>query len=100
MPVWTSATEDEPLAAVDESVRNPPVPVALARDRLQMSNQMSDIVVQRLLLAGLELQSARGLMDSHPAAEKVDAAIDSLDQAVRDIQDILFDIRRGHVPSG
>jgi signal transduction histidine kinase len=96
MPAWSSVADDGAIPEVDESTLNAPVALNLARDRIRIATDMSDIVVQRLLLAGLDLQSARGLMDSHLAAGKVEAAIDRIDEAIRDIRNIVFDIHGAH----
>jgi signal transduction histidine kinase len=98
MPAWSPVAEDAAIPEVDESTISAPVPLNLGRDRIRIATDMSDIVVGRLLLAGLDLESARWLMDSHPAAGKVEAAIDRIDEAIRDIRNIVFDIHRPRSP--
>ena len=44
---------------------------------------LNDIVVRRLLAAGLHLQGALGLLGDHPASVKICPATDELDQAIR-----------------
>jgi hypothetical protein len=61
---------------------------------------MNDIVVYRLFSAGLSLQTALGLMDGHPAAGKVQEAIDELDVAIADFRTVLFDHHQPGPPSG
>jgi hypothetical protein len=65
---------------------------------------MNDVVVHRLLSAGLALETALGLMGDHPGAAKVQKAIGELDLAIRDFRNVLFDHQgpnRGHgIPSG
>jgi hypothetical protein len=94
MPWVPSVPDDGAILSCDESSLKAPVSINLARDRLRIANHMSDIAVRRLLLAGLKLESAKGLMDNHPAAANVEAAIDQVDAAIHDIRDILFDVRR------
>jgi signal transduction histidine kinase len=98
MPAWQPVANDRARPEVDESTLGALAPLNLARDRIRIASDMSDMVVQRLLLAGLDLQSAHGRMDSHPAAGKVEAAIDRIDEVIQDIRDIVFDINRTHSP--
>ena len=63
----------------------------LAQDRDRIAADMTDIVVRRLFAAGFALETALGLMDSHPGAGKVREAIDQLDLAIRDVRNIVFD---------
>jgi hypothetical protein len=56
-----------------------------------------------LLTAGLDLQAALGLIGDHPASSKIRHAVDELDQAIRDIQDIrntIVDHPAGQQPPG
>ena len=62
-----------------------------AEDRERIARGLSDVVVRRLLTAGQDLQAALGLMGDHPASGKVRHAADEMDQAIRDIQDTIFD---------
>ena len=41
-----------------------------------------------LFTAGLDLQAALGLIGDHPASSKICHAVDELDRAIRNIQDI------------
>jgi len=59
---------------------------------------LNDVVVRRLLTAGLELQAALGLMGEHPASGKICHAVDELDQAIRDIRDTISDHPAGERP--
>jgi hypothetical protein len=56
-----------------------------------MAQGLSVIVVHRLFAAGLDLQTALGLIGGHPATEKVQHALGELDQAIRDIRNTVFD---------
>ncbi len=55
------------------------------------------MVIRRIFAAGLDLQSALGLLgergagSGHPAASKIWHATDQLDRAIRDLRDILFE---------
>jgi hypothetical protein len=59
-----------------------------ADDRERIAVALNDVVIRRLLTAGLALQAALGLMSDHPASGKICHAVDELDQAIRDIRDI------------
>jgi hypothetical protein len=51
---------------------------------------LDDIVVQRLLAAGLDLQGALGLVSDPLVTDLLDRAIGELDQAIRDLRDTIF----------
>ena len=77
-------------------------PAAVSRDPSEdhdeLAQRMNDVVVRRIFAAGLDLQGALLLIGEQPGASKVHHAIDEMDQAIRDIRDILFDrsYRRPH----
>jgi hypothetical protein len=54
---------------------------------------LNDIVIRRLLAAGLDLQGALGLLGDHPASVKIGHATDELDRAIQDIRDAIFRAR-------
>ncbi|HXS61319.1 MAG TPA: hypothetical protein VN767_00490 [Streptosporangiaceae bacterium] len=58
-----------------------------AEDRERIAAGSNDVVVRRLLAAGLDLQDALGLLGDHPASAKICHARDELDQAIRDIRE-------------
>ena len=72
----------------------------LVQDRDRIAADMNDIVVHRLFAAGLVLETALGLMGSHPGAGKVREAIGELDLAIRDIRNVVFDHRQPDPLSG
>lgn len=63
----------------------------LTEDHDRIAQDISDIVVRRILAAGLDLQVALGLIGDHRGAGKIWHAIGELDQAVKDMRDIIFD---------
>lgn len=75
------------------------VALRLAQDRDRIAAGVNDVVVRRMFAAGLGLESALALMGDHRAAGKVRQAISDLDQAVRDLRDIVFDHRRSDPPA-
>lgn len=77
---------------------SPPTASPSPRDHHdQMAQRMNDVVVWRIVAAGLDLQAALSLIGEHRAAmdhraaTKVCHAIDELDLAIRDLRDILFE---------
>ena len=70
-----------------------------AEDRAQIAAGMNDIVVSRLLAAGLALEAGAGPIGDHRAAGKVQQAISELDLAVRDLRDMVFDHHPPDLPA-
>ena len=104
MPTSLSVPGDGAIPDLDEPrvrpMRGPPparsgesaeVMLRLAQEHDRIAVGMTDIVVYRLFSTGLSLQTALGLMDGHPAAGKVQEAIDELDLAIADFRTVLFD---------
>jgi hypothetical protein len=77
----------------------PPVRIpGQAEDRERIATGLNDVVVRRLRTAGEDLQAALGLTAGHPANGKIRHAVDELDQAIRDIPDMIFDRPAGGQP--
>jgi hypothetical protein len=72
--------------------------LSLAEDHKRIAQGLNDVVVRRLVTAGLDLQAALGLMGDHPASGKICHAVDELDQAIGDIRDTVFDHLAGDRP--
>jgi signal transduction histidine kinase len=62
----------------------------LTEDRDRIASEITDVVVHRLYSAGLDLQSALGLLDGHRAGAGIQHAIAELDQAISDLRDSVF----------
>jgi hypothetical protein len=62
----------------------------LTQDHDRIAQGINDVVVRRIFAAGLDLQAALGLIGEHRGASKIWHAIDELDQAVKDIRDIIL----------
>jgi signal transduction histidine kinase len=71
----------------------------MVQDRDRIAGDMTDLVVRRLFSAGLTLETALGLMGDHPGAGKVHDAVGELDLAIRDIRNVVFDLRQPDPPS-
>ncbi len=63
----------------------------LTEDHDRIAQRMNDVVVRRIFAAGLDLETALGLIGDHSGAGKIHHALDELDQAIRDIRDTIFD---------
>ena len=114
----TAATTPAPAERRVEPTRGPPpgtaqaveggsgpaeAILALAEDHERIALGLNDIVVRPLFTAGLDLQAALRLIGDHPASSKIRHAVDELDQAIRDIQDIrntIVDHPAGQQPPG
>ena len=71
----------------------------LVQDRDRIAGAMTDLVVRRLFSAGLALETALGLIGDYPGAGKVQDAIGELDLAIRDVRNVVFDLRQPDPPS-
>ena len=79
------APPDNGAAAPAELIRY------LTQDHDRIAQGLNDVVVRRIVAAGLDLQAALGLIGEHRGASKIWHAIEELDQAVKDIRDTIFD---------
>ena len=64
-----------------------------AEDQDRIAQGLNGVVVRRLFAAGLDLEIALGLIGDDRASSEVCRAIDELDEAVKDIRDVVFDSR-------
>ena len=73
----------------------------LTRDRDRIAGALNDVVINRIFSAGLELETALGLLNGHRgAAGKVREALGELELAIRDIRNFVFDHHQPDPPSG
>ena len=61
-------------------------------DHDRIAQNLNDVVVHRLFSAGLTLETALGLMDGHRVTDRIQLAIDELDQAIRDLRDTVWPV--------
>ncbi len=79
-------------ARLDDKGRHLGATVTLSLGRSEpLVTLVNDLLVQRLLSAGLSLQKALGMLGDHPAAGNVGDAVSDLDLAIRDFRSFLFD---------
>ena len=66
--------------------------VAVFEDRDRIGRDLHDLVIQRLFAVGLALEGAASLPDKTAMGERVSAAVDDIDQTIRDIRRTIFEI--------
>ncbi len=64
--------------------------VALLEERERIARDLHDLVIQRIFAAGLMLQSAERFGIDPEAAERVNRAVDELDETIRQIRSTVF----------
>jgi hypothetical protein len=62
----------------------------LAEDRDRIAHGLNNVVIHRLFAAGLDLQTALGLIGEHGAAAEIHHAVGELDQAITDLRNTVF----------
>ena len=114
MPASSAAAGDGAIPEPDEPRIQPaygPLPgsigdpaevtLLLVQDRDRIAGALNDVVIHRIVSAGLALETALGLLDGHRgAAGKVREALGELDLAIRDIRNVVFDHHQPDPPSG
>lgn len=65
--------------------------LAVFEDRDRIARDLHDLVIQRLFATGMQLQGTMRLEDvPAPAAERIDKAVDELDETIREIRQTIF----------
>lgn len=69
--------------------------LAVQEDRERISRELHDGVIQTLFSIGMGLESARSLLPGDPARvdERLNAAVDGLDGAIRELRNYIFRLR-------
>ncbi|KOG86192.1 histidine kinase, partial [Streptomyces varsoviensis] len=67
--------------------------LALLRDRDRIARDLHDLAIQRLFATGMTLQSAGRLIENPEAAERVERAVDDLDETIKIIRTTIFALR-------
>ena len=62
-------------------------------ERERIGRDLHDTVIQRLFALGMSLQSIERLA-AGPVAERIDHAVDGLDEVIRDIRETIFRLER------
>jgi signal transduction histidine kinase len=72
--------------------------LAVVSDRDRIARDLHDLVIQRLFATGLQLQGMRSIVVNPEVGERLDKAVDDLDQTIRDIRTTIFELQ--HRPGG
>lgn len=64
------------------------------RERETLAADLNGAVINRIFAAGLTLQGIRRLLDDRRLQERLDVALEELDEAINDLRKILFDYER------
>lgn len=64
--------------------------LTLSEDRARIARDLHDEVIQRVFAVGLSLQSLTRLIDSEVALERINMAIDDLDETIKQIRTTIF----------
>ena len=70
--------------------------LVLVADRDRIARDLHDLVIQRLFATGLQLQGARRLTPSPEGRERIDTAVQELDQAIRDIRSTIYELQHAN----
>jgi signal transduction histidine kinase len=67
--------------------------LAVVSDRDRIARDLHDLVIQRLFATGLQLQGVRGMVVNPDVGERLEKAVDDLDQTIRDIRTTIFELQ-------
>jgi signal transduction histidine kinase len=67
--------------------------LAVVSDRDRIARDLHDVVIQRLFATGLQLQGMRSMVVNPEVGERLDKAVDDLDQTIRDIRTTIFELQ-------
>ncbi len=70
--------------------------VAVFEDRDRIARDLHDLVIQRLYATGISLQGTLPLIAVPEAADRVNGAVDSLDETIREIRSSIFALQVRH----
>lgn len=73
--------------------------LAVVEDRDRIARDMHDHVIQRLFATGLSLQAASRFATHPLVRERLEEAVDSLDVAIKDIRQTIFELHRTRAAS-
>jgi signal transduction histidine kinase len=67
--------------------------LALFEDRDRIARDLHDLVIQRLFATGMSLQAATALIGDPEVIDRVDKAVDALDETIRDIRAAIISLQ-------
>jgi len=72
--------------------------LALFADRDRIARDLHDQVIQRLFATGMSLQGAVARIGDDEAARRVNTSVDALDETIRDIRSVIFELQAHDQP--
>ena len=66
--------------------------LAILEDRHRIASDLHDIVIQKLFAAGMYLEGASAMVTEPKARERVDAAVEAMDTAIKDLRASIFEL--------
>jgi signal transduction histidine kinase len=72
--------------------------LALFEDRERIARELHDTVIQRLFATGLSLQGAVRLAENAEVIERLQHAVDDLDETVREVRSAIFELHTARIP--
>jgi signal transduction histidine kinase len=103
MPMTPAATEmlvtfasQAGIALELEDHRRQAEQVAVFEDRDRIARDLHDLVIQRLYATGMSLQGTLPLITVPEAADRVNRAVDSLDETIKEIRSSIFALQTRH----
>ncbi len=70
--------------------------LVLVADRERIARDLHDVVIQRLFATGLQLQSTARMTGKPEVEQRINDAVDNLDNTIRDIRSAIFEL---HTPA-
>ncbi|MGN6172927.1 MAG: GAF domain-containing sensor histidine kinase [Streptosporangiaceae bacterium] len=67
--------------------------LAVLQDRDRIARDLHDLVIQRLYATGMSLQGALPLITRPDAADRINSAVDALDETIREIRSAIFSLQ-------
>jgi signal transduction histidine kinase len=67
--------------------------LALFEDRDRIARDLHDLVIQRLFATGMSLQGTTAMMRDPEIMQRVEKAVDALDETIRDIRSAIFSLQ-------
>lgn len=93
LPALTDFAQHVGLAFAAASSQRDRARAAMLEDRHRIARDMHDHVIQRLFATGLSLQSVGHLVQHPTARNRIEDAVDELDDAIKDIRKTIFGLQ-------
>jgi two-component system, NarL family, sensor histidine kinase DevS len=91
--VVAAARDISERVETEERLRRAAQDLHLLEDRERIARDLHDLVIQRLFAAGITLQATCSMIDDPSVAQRVGAAVDELDETIREIRTVIFGLQ-------